>query len=216
MNMDSNKPNDENAENNNSVFDSLFSVQSDEECVPFGEDLEGKFVFPLKFEDMDSLNIGVLVYNSEAKIIYINQEVARLTESEDIDVRGMDLLSFYNSLKVRDLYSNESPEYEMQKLLTTGINRYTHVKAFHKITTNSGITRILETMLIPMKVSDNKYNFAMIVNDTSRVYDVAPTSNEVSKFYKILSFSPIAIVLIDYDTMTVFDCNESYSKNDGI
>ncbi len=213
--MDSNKPNDENAENNNSVFDSLFSVQSDEECVPFGEDLEGKFVFPLKFEDMDSLNIGVLVYNSEAKIIYINQEVARLTESEDIDVRGMDLLSFYNSLKVRDLYSNESPEYEMQKLLTTGINRYTHVKAFHKITTNSGITRILETMLIPMKVSDNKYNFAMIVNDTSRVYDVAPTSNEVSKFYKILSFSPIAIVLIDYDTMTVFDCNESYSKMTG-
>lgn len=197
--------------NSSDLFEHLFvedQKYSAEGIMPLDSD---NFVFSVNYDDMDDLNVGIIIVNAEGKIKYFNNEIRRLGEITDENIIGQDLLSVYSLFDIRDYYSNQPPVYDMEKVLTTGTNRYARVKALNKITSKSGAVRIVQSSMIPMK-EGNKYAFAMLINDTSARYESDNKIPEQEKFFSIFATSPIAIAIINLNTFALYEYNQAFSK----
>lgn len=192
-------------------FETLFNETP--EGTEISKVLKNNFVnFSLIYEDFDDFfNLGVVICNSNVEILYVNNEVLRLGEFTE-SIAGMNLLEAYSSRHVRDYYTNEVPDYDMEKLLAFGTNKYTKIKALNKITVPSGRIITVQTMLIPLMEADGKFGFMMLFYDIEHGSKNVENISEESKLLNILSQSPLSILSIDLDTMKVYDCNEAFSK----
>ncbi len=203
----------ENNQDDVNIFDTLFESTQEQDSANLNSS-SNNVVLAFNYEDLDDLNIGVIVVDSQGLIKYFNKEIRRLGEFGDIDIIGLDLLSVYGQMNVRDMYTNSEPVYDMEKVLTTGSNRYSNIKAFNKITTPTGKVRIVQSMMLPIK-ENNGFGFVMIINDTEKRESNETIINTEESFVKILSLSPIAVLVIDYDTSNIYSCNKAFTNLTG-